>query len=100
MSLQPIYEAKAKRILTEIGDINKVSNVQINYKTNSNHLLCFIQTDIQSVQQKFSELLSIARLITNMEFLLQLRYTEMPNRNIMKQFLEFLTQHVKFDVSF
>lgn len=58
-----------------------------------------IQTDIEAVQNKFSELFGVAKLITNTDFLLKLRNIEMPDRNVMKKFLEFLTQHIKFDVS-
>lgn len=79
LSLQPIYEARATQILTDIGTINRCS--------------------IEAVQKRFDDLLEMAKLITSTEFLLKMRSMEMHDRKIMQKFLKFLVSHVKFEVS-
>lgn len=56
------------------------------------------QNDKETVQKRFNDLLMVAKLIENTEFLIQLRNVAMPDRTIMKQFLEFLVEDVKLNV--
>lgn len=51
-------------------------------------------------QKGLDDLISVAKQITNSEFLLQLRNLEMPDRKVMKNLLEFMTEKISFDVSF
>lgn len=50
-------------------------------------------------QKGLDDLISVAKQITNSEFLLQLRNLEMPDRKVMKNLLEFMTEKISFDVS-
>lgn len=54
---------------------------------------------MQEYQTSVDNLITVAKKITNTEFLLQLRDLDMPNRKVMKKLLEFLTEQVKFEVS-
>lgn len=53
---------------------------------------------MEDVPKRFDDLLEMAKLITNTEFLLKMRSMEMHNRQIMQKFLKFLVAHVKFNV--
>lgn len=44
-------------------------------------------------------LIDVAKKIANTEFLLELRNLDMPDRKVMRQLLEFLTEQIKFEVS-
>lgn len=51
------------------------------------------------MQRGLDELISVAKKITNTEFLLQLRNLDMPDRKVMRNLLEFMTEQINFDVS-
>lgn len=74
MSLQPIYEAKARRVLMEIGKLGQV--------------------DKKAAEMRFQELLDLLKLVTNTELLLQMRTLEIHDRKTMKRFLEYLMQRI------
>lgn len=78
LSLQPIYEAKAKQFVSLIGTA--------------------APDDTDRWKQRISEFFDIAKLITNDEFLLMLRSMDINDRNVMKQLLEFLLARVNFEV--
>lgn len=78
MSKQPIYEAKARYFLAEIGSIS--------------------QDDTELMQQRFDEFFQVAKLIENPEFLLKLRNMQIADRNVFKRVLEFLTEHISLEV--
>lgn len=104
LSLQPVYEEKTKKILSEIAAIGWVSENVLTFKSyfETNIIFSFFlsitQNDKETVQKRFNELLMVAKLIENTEFLIQLRNVAMPDRTIMKQFLEFLVEDVKLNV--
>lgn len=54
---------------------------------------------MQEYQTGVDNLITVAKKITNTEFLLQLRNLDMPDRKVMKKLLEFLTEQIKFEVS-
>lgn len=58
-----------------------------------------MQTDVQAVQMRLDDLISVAKQIENTEFLLQLRNLEMPDRKVLQKLLEFLTEKIQFNVS-
>lgn len=78
LSLQPVYEARARQFVSTIGNATPEN------------------ADVW--KQQFSEFLDIAKLITNEEFLLKLRLMDINDRNVMKQLLEFLLERVQSEV--
>lgn len=78
LSLQPFYEAKTRLIISEIGAI-----------PNDN---------IELLQSKFQQFFDVAKLISDKEFLLKIRYMEINDRNVMQQLLEFLAENINFKV--
>lgn len=77
MSRQPIYEHRARLLVVEIGT--------------------FDQHDMEKLQMKFNDLLELAKLIENIDFLLTLRYIDISDRSTMKRFLMFLIENIKFE---
>lgn len=80
MSLQPFYEAKTRLIISEIGTIP--------------------HDNIELLQSKFQQFFVIAKLISDKDFLLKIRYMEINDRNVMQQLLEFLAENINFKVRF
>lgn len=78
MSLQPVYEARTRRLVIEIGLMN--------------------QQDIERTHARFDELLTLAGQITDTVFLLSLRSIDIADRGIKRKFLEFLVANVKAGV--
>lgn len=77
MSRQSIYEQRARLLVVEIGTLD--------------------QRDIEKIKIKFNDLLKLAKLIENIDFLLTLRYIDISDRSTMKQFLTFLIENIKFE---
>lgn len=68
-------------------------------KRNQDFFLFPVQDDREAIEKRFDDLISIAKLITNTNFLLKLRDLEMTERRIMKKLLQFLSKHVILNVS-
>lgn len=78
LSLQPIYEAKAKKILMEMSSIT--------------------EDNMEQCQKRFEQLSSLLKLVEKKEFFKTIRSYEIPNRKILPIFLEEILMHLDEEV--